>query len=210
MGEILCVGMELDMKNLLSKKIIIATAVVLLALMTAGISLAYVYMKTEPKQNNFTPANVSCAVVENGAESVGDIVEVREEKSDVRIKNTGDTDAYIRAEVVINWISSDATKVWAVKPNVNEYVIEWFAEDSNWFEGDDGYYYYKKPISPTHLTDKLIQRAYLADGITAPVYDGIQYYLSIEIIASAIQVNPNTAVTQYWGVTVANDGTIAK
>ena len=37
--------------------------------------------------------------------------------------------------------------------------------------------------------------------------DGTQYYLSIEIVASAIQSTPETVVAEQWGVTV-NDGVI--
>ena len=43
---------------------------------------------------------------------------------------------------------------------------------------------------------------------TANIPDG--YFLSVEIVASAIQAKPTSVVTSQWGVTVANDGTISK
>lgn len=196
------------MKKYINRKSILITSVALLLLVAVGTTIAYVFTKTDPVENKFDPSKVSCAVVENGNDPVSSGNVPVSSKTNVQIKNTGDTDAYIRVAVVVNWMSTDGTKVWASKPVENtDYTIR-YAENTGWEKGSDGYWYYTKPVPPTegsNLTDILINEAKVLKP--APL-DG--YYLSIEIVASALQAKPASVVTSQWGVTVANDGSISK
>ena len=204
------------MKRYINKKSIIITSVILLLLVAVGTTLAYVFTETEPVENTFIPSRVSCAVVENGKEPVsGSLVNISDSKNNVQIQNTGDTDAYIRVAVTVNWMNADGTRVWAQKPIQNtDYTITYNLSEDGWFDGGDGFYYYSKAVSPTspnNLTGILISNAALMSGVTAPVgTDNTQYYLSIEIVASAIQSTPASTVSDQWGVTVSDDGTISK
>lgn len=204
------------MKRYINKKSIIITSVILLLLVAVGTTLAYVFTETEPVENTFIPSQVSCAVVENGKEPVsGSLVNISDSKNNVQIQNTGDTDAYIRVAVTVNWMNADGTRVWAQKPIQNtDYTITYNLSEDGWFDGGDGFYYYSKAVSPTspnNLTEILISNAALMSGVTAPVgTDNTQYYLSIEIVASAIQSTPASTVSDQWGVTVSDDGTISK
>lgn len=200
------------MKRYINKKSIIITSVILLLLVAVGTTLAYVFTETEPVENTFIPSRVSCAVVENGKEPVsGSLVNISDSKNNVQIQNTGDTDAYIRVAVVVNWANADGTRVWAQKPvEDTDYTITYNLSDG-WFDGRDGFYYYSTPVSPNELTGVLIQNAAFKSGVTAPIgTDNMQYYLSIEIVASAIQSTPASTVSNQWGVTVSDDGTISK
>lgn len=200
-----------------NKKSIFIMSAVLLLLVAVGTTLAYVFTETEPVENTFIPSRVSCAVVENGSanENTNNIVTTGASKTDVKIKNTGDTDAYIRVAVVVNWMSEDGKRVWAQKPVCDtDYTITYNLTTGGWFDGGDGFYYYSKAVSPTspnNLTDILISNAALKSGVTAPTgTDDTQYYLSIEIVASAIQSTPASTVSEQWGVEVSDDGTISK
>ncbi len=201
------------MKKYINKKSVLITSVALLLLIAVGTTLAYVFTRTDPVENKFNPSKVSCAVVENGdAHVTGAIVNTGSSKDNVQIKNTGDTDAYIRVAVVVNWMSEDGTKVWATKPvEGTEYTIS-YATNTGWTKGSDGYWYYTKSVPPTdgsNLTGILITSA--TQNTPGPKgTDDTQYYLSIEIVASAIQAKPTSVVTSQWGVAVANDGTISK
>lgn len=200
------------MKKFINKKFIVVTALALLLFVTVGSTLAYIFTKTEPVENKFDPSKVSCAVVENGNDPVSSGNVPVSSKTNVQIKNTGDTDAYIRVAVVVNWMSADGTRVWATKPvEGTEYTIS-YATNTGWVKGSDGYWYYTKSVPPTggsNLTGILIEMA--TQKIDGPKgTDGTQYHLSIEIVASAIQAKPTSVVTSQWGVTVANDGTISK
>ena len=204
------------MKRYRNKKIIIVASVLLLLLTAVGVTLAYVFTATKPVENAFTPSQVSCAVVENGRDPVsGSLVNMSAPKENVQIINTGNTDAYIRVAVVVNWMNEDGSRVWAQRPiKDTDYTITYNLAKGGWFDGGDGFYYYSKAVSstsPDNLTDILITNAALISGVTAPVgTDNTQYYLSIEIVASAIQAVPASTVSEQWGVTVSDDGTISK
>ncbi|MBQ6852461.1 MAG: hypothetical protein IJO04_05480 [Oscillospiraceae bacterium] len=189
------------MKKFINKKFIVVTALALLLFVTVGSTLAYIFASTDPVENIFNPSNVSCAVVENNAddENTGKIIHTGNTKNNVQIKNTGDTDAYIRVAVVVNWMSAVGTRVWATKPvectcdgehqitnTVCEYSIT-YVTGPDWVDGGDGYYYYTRPVAPGEMTDILITNAtqLVAKGPVGT--DNTQYYLSIEIVASAIQ-----------------------
>ncbi len=177
------------MKKYINRKSILITSVALLLVIAVGTTLAYIFTNTDPVENTFTPSKVSCAVVENGKvdENTADVVETGNSKTNVQIKNTGDTDAYIRVAVVVNWMSEDGSKVWAQKPVKDaDYKISYNLSNNGWIDGGDGYYYYTQPVDPNEMTGVLINSA--TQEVTGPKgTDGTQYYLSIEIVASAIQ-----------------------
>lgn len=196
------------MKKHITKKTIAIISLALLILITVGTTLALVFTDTKPVQNTFTPSRVSCAVVEGTNDPVEHSnVDTGNVKEAVKIKNTGDTDAFIRVAVVVNWMSADGTKVWAQKPTLaqtpddtkGQYLIDFNTDD--WKRSStDEYWYYSKPVAPDTLTPKLIETAYLMKDVTPP--DG--YYLSIEIVASAIQSTPEKVVFEQWGIPVSN------
>ena len=182
------------MRKYINKKSILITSVALLLLVAVGTSLAYVFTKTDPVENKFDPSKVSCAVVEvvekgDSSENTANVVQTGKSKTNVQIKNTGDTDAYIRAAVVVNWMNEDGTRAWATKPVQGaDYSISYNLNDNGWVDGGDGYYYYTQPVDPGDMTNILITSA--TQNATGPKgTDGTQYYLSIEIVASAIQAD---------------------
>ena len=199
------------MKKYINKKSIIIASVMLLLLVVVGTTIAYIFTEPEPVENTFNPSKVSCAVVENkGTPVTGSVTNTGDIKENVQIKNTGDTDAYIRVAVVVNWMDEAGTKVWATKPvEDTEYSIT-YANTPNWVKGSDDYWYYTKSVPPTegnNLTDILIEKA--TQNKEGPKgTDGTQYYLSIEIVASAIQSTPETVVKKQWSSGIRDvDGT---
>lgn len=179
------------MKINFTKKTITLTSIALLLLITVGTTLALIFTSTGDVKNTFKPSRVACKVVEGTSAPVeNDIVDTGTVKEDVKIQNTGDTDAFIRVAVVVNWMSADGTKVWATAPKLGtDYSI---AFASGWKQGADEYWYYTESVAPMSLTKPLITKA--EQKTVAP--DG--YYLSIEIVASAIQSSPDTTVETQW------------
>lgn len=198
------------MKKYISKKIILFASVALLLSVSVGTTLAYVFTISGPIKNIFKPSKVSCAVVENSGDPVsGAVTLTGEVKEAVQIKNTGDTDAYIRVAVVVNWASEDGSKIWAQKPaRDSDYTIA-YDLSNGWIDGGDGFFYYSKAVSPdssNNLTSVLIEKAELLSGVTAPTgTDSTQYYFSIEIVASAIQ--PTAEAVKAWSNGVVSIGT---
>ena len=195
------------MKRIIHKRVaVLIVCLILLLCATIGGTLAYVFTKTPTVENTFTPAQVSCAVVETFESNV---------KQNVRVQNTGDATAYIRLTVVVTWKYQDANgidHVYAQTPiKGQDYAIE-YATNTQWLQGNDGFWYYCIPVpcakdasSETEtLTQVLINSVQQLESAMIP--EG--YALSVEIIASAIQSYPSSAVTENWHVTVDQNGVI--
>lgn len=127
--------------------------------------------------NTFTPGRVTCAVEETFDGRV---------KRDVRVKNTGNADAYIRVALVTYLTGADGAVDGAQAAPALE-----FAPGEGWVLHEDGYYYYTQPVAPGAQTGALIGSLTLAPGQV------------VDVIASAVQSAPARAVADAWGVTIA-------
>lgn len=177
-----------------NKKLILLISIVaiLILALTAGTTLAWLKASSGPVVNTFEPARVTSQVEEKTDNGI---------KSEVKIKNTSNIDAYIRATVVINWVDKDGN-VAAQKPvKDTDYKITYYDSNSGWWE-HDGYYYYSSAVAPEDMTGTLISKC---EAVAGKAPEG--YSLSVEIIADAIQSVPDKAVREAWNVTVA-DGKI--
>lgn len=159
-----------------------------------GGTVAFLSTRTDSKENTFTPSEVTCEVTETFENNV---------KSRVAVRNTGDTTAFIRAAINVTWMSNQDAANQTVSAKVpvkdTDYSIK-LADNTNWIEGADGYYYYKLPVDPQDSTGVLIEECKLQNNASVP--DG--YHLSVEIVASAIQSAPDSVVQSMWHVTVEN------
>lgn len=168
--------------------ILLAAVIVLLAGAVGG-TWAFLVAQSEPVQNNFTYAHVSCTIHEKFDGTT---------KSDVQIQNTGDIPAYIRARIVVTWKDSSGN-VSAVPVKDSDYTITF--NKTEWTQQDD-YWYCKTAVNPKGFTPVLITECKKTG--TAPG----DYDLSVEILADAIQSKPASAVTEAWNVTVDANGNI--
>lgn len=182
--------MRVKFKKLNKKAVAIVALCICLALCAVSGVWAYLISVTDPLENKFVPAKVTCEVEESFSGGV---------KSDVTVRNTGDVNAFIRATVVATYISSD-DKVYSKAPIEGvDYVVNW-SSNNKWKKGSDGFWYYSDFLQPNAATVNLIETA---TELSAP--EG--YTLNLQIIATAIQSEPNTAVQNAWGITPVN-GTI--
>lgn len=165
-------------------------ALILMIVVGAGTTLAYIIDTTGSLTNTFLPSQVTCSV-----------------NTDKSIKNTSDVDAYIRAAVVVTW-KNDHGDVYGQKPVAGtDYTISLnnTAQAQNvWVKGSDDFYYWTSPVAVNDSTNPLIASFSPIAG-KAPA----GYTLSLEILTEAIQANPATAVEGAWDVTVNSDGTIS-
>lgn len=181
----------------------LATLLVSLVLVlgvAVGGTVAFLSTRTDSKENTFTPSKVTCEVTETFNNNV---------KSNVAVQNTGDTTAFIRAAINVTWMkdAEAGTEYVAANQTVSakipvegtDYSIK-LADNTNWIQGADGYYYYKLPVDPQDSTEVLIEECKLQNNASVP--DG--YHLSVEIVASAIQSAPDSVVQSMWHVTVEN------
>lgn len=173
-----------------NRQFVLLVSIIALLVGIVGSSLAYLMTQTDPVQNTFQPSKVTCEIEE-------DFNEGGSEKKNVQVKNTGDTDAYIRAALVFTWVDSKGN-IAPVAVKESDYVLVlgtgWSAKHT------DGFYYYKTSVAPGQTTNNLVNSITPVDNV-AP--DG--YTLCVDIIADAVQSkgvasNGNKAVVEAWGV----------
>ena len=173
----------------LNKRAVLTVALCLLISFGAvGGVWAYLTSKTDTKSNSFVPGKVTCLVEEEFHDGM---------KSNVQVRNTGNVNAYIRVAVVATFVSDDG-KVHATAPlEGSDYNVVW--ANDQWKKGSDGFWYHSSAVSPGALTGTLIEEA----TQLKPAPDG--FYLNLQIVASAVQSEPEDAVKEAWGITPVND-----
>ena len=168
-------------------------AVLLLLGAAVGSTVAFLIDKSEPVENTFEYAKVSCEVTEKFKNNT---------KEHVQVKNTGTIDAYIRATYVVNWVDAQGNIAASDPAGYSYNVTE--NPDSKWTKGSDGYFYYTSPVVPGALTEGSLLTCTVVTSPESP-----EYTLSVEILAEAIQSTPDKAVQEAWGVTVNVGGKLA-
>lgn len=118
-------------------------------------------------------------------------------KSNVKVQNTGDYDAYIRAVVVVTWQNKDGA-VYPEAPVANEdYTITY---GTDWTQ-QGGFWYYNGVVGAKQSTGNLINSCKPVERKAPEGYD-----LNVEILASAIQAEPAQAVKDAWGMQYQDNG----
>ena len=165
------------------KSAALLVSLLLLLTVTVGGTIAFLMDSDGPLHNLFNPSKVTTYV----DETLDD-----ETKKDVKIKNTGDTEAWIRAAVVVTWQDKDGN-VYGQAPVAGTNYTAW-TPGTDWLTGDDGFYYYKYPVAAGATTSNaLITQISPIDDSPA---EG--YYLTVEIIGSGIQSVPETVFNTEW------------
>lgn len=166
----------------MNRATVLLMAVLMLIGVVAGSTVAYLFTKTDEVKNTFEYGKVSCAIREDFTDKT--------HKKDVQVENTGNVDAYIRAVVVVNWLDSQGNIVASV-PAGYECNLQ-APKNDNWVEYG-GYFYYKLPVAPKDSTASSL----LECTVTYPEHP--EYTLSVEILATAVQSEPASAVKDAWG-----------
>lgn len=170
-------------------------SIMLLLTAAVGGTLAFVTVKTLSVKNQFESAYVTCKVVvgeDNNADAI-------------KVQNTSNVDAYIRAAIVVNWMDSDGN-VRGIAPTDSEYTLG--INTTSWKrDSATGFYYYinseNKKLPPNGTTYNLIN-SIMVTTQTPPS----GYTLSIEVIAEAIQadgvtdVDGTPAYQDAWGIDI--------
>lgn len=181
----------------INKPILLLVLLGLVVTAIIGTTIAYLITNTSGIENIFKPSKVSSAVVE----TINGLI-----KSNVMIQNKGNTEAYIRVAIVVTW-KNEAGNVHSTQPALGldkDYTML-LDLDHGWSLGRDGFYYWALPVESGESTGVLLVSCTPVAG-KAP--DG--YYLSVEIIGSAIQSTPTTAVIESWSVAIDENGNMTK
>ena len=158
----------------------VVVAAVLLLTVAVGGTIAWLMAKTEPVENVFEPTEVTCYVAENFNGVT---------KTNVRIQNTGNIDAYIRVAIAANNVNAEG-KICGLHPANPTFTL-----GADWVKYGN-YYYYTLPVAPEDYT-----------GVFAPEIQLTQIEkcckMQVEIVSSAIQSTPADAVGEAWKVSIS-------
>ena len=174
------------------RSLVLVVSVLVLLLAVAGGTLAWLTAR-DSVNNTFTPAHVTCDVAEKFENGI---------KSGVKIKNTSDIPAYIRAYIVVTWKDSTGN-VYGQKPVAGTDYKMSINTNKGWTQ-KDGYWYCNTAVASGGFTPVLIDSC--TSNNSAP---NDNYNLSVEIIAEAIQSSPAEAVGTAWGVTISEGSVTA-
>ena len=178
-----------DKFKLIRKKKAVMLSLVLLLIFSAGVTIAYLVSQTDPVVNTFSPSVVDVEITEEFDGKV---------KKNVNVKNTGDTEAYIRVKLISYRVSESELDEDGKPVRIGgDASVPDFSLGTNWVK-HKGFYYYTQPVAPEESpanpligeTGIKLQEAYNdADG-------GKQV---IEVMAEGIQSEPKDAVKEAWG-----------
>ncbi|MBO4929612.1 MAG: hypothetical protein J6D61_04145 [Clostridia bacterium] len=171
-------------------------ALVVMLIFSVGSTVAYLFTSTDPVTNTFTPAPVVCQIEEGEFKQSESVL-----KTGVFVKNTGEADAHIRATIVITW-QDEAGNVYGSVPELGtDYTLS--VNDQNDTDNEAGwtkvgdYWYCTQAGNPNTQTSVLINFCEALKSL-----DG--YTLNVEILAQAVQAEPDSAVEEAWGSNLPN------
>ena len=173
-----------------TRAITLLIALLLFSALAVGGTVAWLTANATPVKNTFTPSKVACRVTENFDGTT---------KSNVNVKNTGDTEAYIRVKLVTYRVNEQVQHIGGTA------TIPTFTLGTGWVE-HDGYYYYTSPVAAGKApAADLIDSITLEDEYTDA--DGGKQV--VEVMAEAIQSQPPAAVKEAWGVSISEGSVTA-
>ncbi len=180
------------------KIVLLLFAVLIVAALVTGVTVAFIFDAGEPLKNEFLPGKVSCEVTESFDGT---------NKEDVKVKNTGDTSVYIRAAVIVTWVKTENgnTVTHSQVPRLGtDFIIDEgdngnytdYVANEHWVKGADGFWYHLNPVEVGRESCILIKNCHAMDPMPEDAPEG--YTLSVEIVATAIQATPIDAVKVAW------------
>lgn len=174
----------------MSKTIKIIILIVLaVSLISCGTVLALMLRRSQTEENSFVPAIVSCEVTETVVDN---------EKTSIKVKNTGNIEAYLRVCFVTYWVNAEGKIVPEPSKDISKLLCT-----KNWKAGSDDIFYYIEPVAPGAEVEFLD----LEETIELAVDENGNKQV-LEVFAEAIQSLPETAVTESWKVTLDSERNI--
>lgn len=188
----------------MKRKILFLSAVMIcLAILSAG-TIAY-FNAEDTAHNVITTGGVNIEVLEQmrdgntlvdfPSDGISGVMPGSAVSKIVRVKNTGAADAWIRVKVSETVESADGTELPLTLNNGADVMT--FSLMNGWVDGNDGYYYFNRPIAAQQMTDVLFDEVYFSEAM------GNEYQsctANILINAQAVQ-SANNAIPSGGSVT---------
>lgn len=163
------------------RSLVLVVSLLALLLVVAGGTLAWLTAQ-DSVSNTFTPAHVSCEVKEDFNGTI---------KSNVNVTNTSDIAAFIRVKLVTYRVNDAGQRIGGTA------TIPTFKPGAGWAKYGD-FYYYTLPVAPNATPEAaLIGTPGIELKDSYKDADGGKQV--IEVMAEAIQSQPDRAIKDAWG-----------
>ena len=169
----------MDMKR---KGIVVSTIV--LIVLIVGVSSAW-FLDSETKVNEFKMGTVEVEVLEPGFKDITGAEEETYEKK-VNVISKGTKSTYVRVRLIPEW-SEPSLPVSNVVLNL--------AQNSDWVDGGDGYYYFKYYLTQGQETSPLLESVTFTT--LGPEYS--DKTLTIKAVAEGVQIT-HEAWKDVWAI----------
>lgn len=161
----------------LNKGLFIVVVVLLLAVASIGGTLAWLTSRTVELDNTFSPGEVPNEVEEEPFD--------HDVKRNVKIRNKGDVDAYIRVALVPIWRESDGLTGSGLNADLDDQcTIVWGPDWEQYWEKTGDYYYYKHPVPAGEATEYLIVSCAVKTGLDDEYKDK---RFELQVLSQSIQ-----------------------
>lgn len=169
------------------RKAALILSLCLIFALAVGTTVALLVAHTNAVTNTFKAATSEIKIEEKTDNGV---------KSEIYVKNEGTATSYVRAKLVMNWVSKDGKTISGepVNIDVNYDMDNWFLKD--------GIYYYTKPVAPKDAATGKVTSNLLKTPIEQPEDAPDGCHLEVTVLAESIQAAPSEAVIKSWGVHV--------
>ena len=163
--------------------LVLAAALALTLIFSAGGTLAWLAAGTEDTVNTFSPAQMKFTVDEtfNGVT-----------KEHVKVVNNSETAVYIRVALVPTWVNAAGQPV-AQSASLGN--LDFVNLPASGWKQDGDYYYYTLPVPAGSTTPELFTSAVVKDN-AAPA----GCTMDLQVLAQAVQATPKDAVKAAWGL----------
>lgn len=174
-----------------TNKTLLALCCALLLLVSAAVTFAALSVISDPIKNVFGEPTLENEIEETFS---------GEEKSSIKIHNTGSVEEFVRVAMVFNWKNSDGeVSARSVKPEDYTFSVN----ETDWVRSGK-YWYHTAAVKGGEKTAEFLAKdtvIALTDAGKSHVPDG--YFFSVEILTEAVQSNPD-AVKDAWGLDAEN------
>ncbi len=185
------------------KSILLVLSIVLVLVISAGSTLAYLTTRTEDKDNTFAFPEAGVTIEENF-----DGWDIKE----VQVKNDSTIPGVVRVLLLPriedaegNYVSADLGQLSQPQDNkivMGDFTLELAADwEDNWFY-QDGFFYYRKVLEPGATSEKLLQKVSLTEDTTEMRKKYKDLAIKVDVQADFLQAEGGAPESE-WGVTVS-------
>ena len=194
-------------KSINKKYVALVSLVVIILVVTIG-TLAFLYASSNNVVNTFNVATVDIELEEKFNNNIKTDVYVSNPKTDTS------ADCYVRVMLICNWYTDITVNNQPVQQLVgkNAWDISTPENDlkmntTDWFNGSDGYYYYKYALNPGERSENLINSIKLLVDENDGTYQGLEI-LAEEVQAKGMLEDGTYAVEDTWSAVEVDDDTL--